>query len=168
VTAYEFAKGDAWARRKQDLCWEILAVALPVMAYVVVAIFQGLAGKNPADWREVLAKPEGFFGASILFFFAAIQGLRARQFGDAANTVVRNSPRVYQVAGGVAGCLCIIAGALCIVFHPEWGFVTGCFLILVSIRMFWRASFLRLYLDSTSAIATMPHRTINLLRDRVD
>lgn len=105
---------------------------------------------------DVLRKPDSFFGASVLFFFAAIHGFSARLDGSKetyeAEAAAERIQR-HRIFGLSFGLVCAVAGALTIVFHPVWAMPAGLFAMACSIRTYWYASFTRAYVHSASRAA---------------
>ena len=147
ATAQEFSRSHSWDERKSELLWEVVAVLIPVGIYVLCGLFMWLTPKSGHEAASVLGKPDAFFGACIMFFFAAIHGFRCPPGAEPLAQVPRRGPTFYQIAGLSAGSTCAVAGALSIIFHPIWSMPAGVIAILVGMRLLWYAAFLRSYLD---------------------
>jgi hypothetical protein len=153
MNGHEFTGSAEWSRHKREMTWEVVAVALPVIIYGLVALFLLLIPEHPemsSRWMEALGKPDSFFGSSILFFFAAIHGLNSRV--DAANISNSVAGQVGKIRwiGILAGTVCAICGALAIVFHPWWSMPIGLMTMIPATHIYWRASFFRMYIEHGS------------------
>lgn len=153
MSLHEFTKSSAWKNHKRELVWEIAAVSLPVLIYVVAGLFIALTPTEiGASATDVLRKPDSFFGASVLFFFAAIHGFSARIDGCKGTPdaeIAAERIQRHRVWGLGSGLICAVVGALTIVFHPIWAMPAGLLAMFFSIRTYWFASHTRAYVLNT-------------------
>lgn len=155
MTPEAFINSATWRHTRDEIRWEILAVCLPILVYLVSLLLAEYGIKpNVNDWKSLtplghfLAIPDAIFGGCILFAFSAIHGFRRGDYPEYSQITAFDAISRWRLLGIAGLIVSTLVAAASIMFHVPWALFAGLVLLYAGGLTYKKVIFHRTYLST--------------------
>ena len=147
MNTHDFLLTPAWMHKRSEVRFEILAVCLPVVLYVLSASISH-ATEKPVSFSYLMGIPDAFFGGCILFALTIIQAFGFRDVARYSSLRPSQSIVLWRWLALSGLIACSILSGFAIIYHPAWSLPLGLISIYLGSLGYKSVVFCREYLEA--------------------